>query len=240
MGVSQWDATVLTLFPEMFPGPLAASLAGKSLKDGIWTLKTLDIRQFASDKHRTVDDTPLGGGIGMVLKPDVVAAALDHVAAAPGPRIYLTPRGRVLDQALVHELAGHPGAVFLCGRYEGVDQRVIDKAGMMEISIGDYILSGGEPAALIVMDAVIRLLPGVMGKEQSHREESFETGLLEHAHYTQPRIWQNIAAPEILASGHHQKIAAWRLAEAERETQERRPDLWEQYLQARNRSEKQE
>jgi len=240
MGVSQWDATVLTLFPEMFPGPLAASLAGKSLKDGIWTLKTLDIRQFASDKHRTVDDTPLGGGIGMVLKPDVVAAALDHVAAAPGPRIYLTPRGRVLDQALVRELAGHPGAVFLCGRYEGVDQRVIDKAGMMEISIGDYILSGGEPAALIVMDAVIRLLPGVMGKEQSHREESFETGLLEHAHYTQPRIWQNIAAPEILASGHHQKIAAWRLAEAERETQERRPDLWEQYLQARNRSKKQE
>jgi tRNA (guanine37-N1)-methyltransferase len=232
MAVSQWDATVLTLFPEMFPGPLAASLAGKSLKEGIWSLKTLDIRQFASDKHRTVDDTPLGGGVGMVLKPDVVAAALNHVAAAPGPRIYLTPRGKVLDQSMVRDLAEQPGAVFLCGRYEGVDQRVVDEADMTEVSIGDYILSGGEPAALIVMDAVVRLLPGVMGKEQGHREESFETGLLEHAQYTQPRIWQGIAAPEILASGHHQRIAEWRLAEAERETKTRRPDLWHHYLES--------
>ena len=165
-----WQATVLTLFPEMFPGPLGASLAGKSLEEGIWRLKTLDIRPFARDKHRTVDDVPLGGGVGMVLKPDVVAAALDHVSAAPGPRIYLTPRGRPLDQPLVRELADGDGAVFLCGRYEGVDQRVIDAAGMLEVSIGDYILSGGEMAALTVMDAVVRLLPGVIGKAQSHRE----------------------------------------------------------------------
>ena len=228
---SAWQATILTLFPEMFPGPLDKSLAGKSLKDGIWTLKTLDIRQFASDKHRTVDDTPLGGGVGMVLKPDVVAAALDHVADAQGPRIYLTPRGRPLDQPLVRELARSDGTVFLCGRYEGVDQRVVDAAGMMEVSIGDYILSGGEMAALTVIDAVVRLLPGVIGKEESHREESFETGLLESSLYTHPRDWNGIQAPEILASGHHRKIAEWRQAEAERETRERRPDLWQRYLQ---------
>ena len=225
-----WQATVLTLFPDMFPGHLAHSLAGKSLNEGIWALKTLDIRDFARDKHRTVDDTPLGGGVGMVLKPDVVAAALAAVADCPGPRLYLSPRGRVLDQALVRDLAAAKGAVFLCGRYEGVDQRVIDSADLMEVSIGDYILSGGETAALTVMDSVIRLLPGVMGKEASHREESFETGLLEHSHYTQPRVWNGIGAPEILASGHHRKIAEWRQAEAEKETQRRRPDLWQQYL----------
>jgi len=225
-----WTATVLTLFPEMFPGPLAQSLAGKSLNDGIWALKTLDIRDFARDKHRTVDDTPLGGGVGMVLKPDVVDAALTAAADQPGPRIYLSPRGRVLDQALVRDLAGKQGALFLCGRYEGVDQRVIDSADMMEVSIGDYILSGGEMAALTIMDAVVRLLPGVMGKEASHREESFETGLLEHSQFTQPRVWNGIEAPEILASGHHRKIAEWRQAEAEKETQRRRPDLWQRYL----------
>ena len=235
MGDTAWQATVLTLFPEMFPGPLAESLAGKSLKEGIWALKTLDIRQFARDKHRTVDDVPLGGGVGMVLKPDVVAAALDHVADAPGPRIYLTPRGRVLDQPLVRELAGADGAVFLCGRYEGVDQRVIDAAGMMEVSIGDFILSGGEVAALTVMDSVVRLLPGVIGKEASHREESFETGLLEPSLYTHPRNWNGIEAPEILASGHHGRIAEWRAGEARRETRERRPDLWERYLQGQAR-----
>ena len=228
---SAWQATILTLFPEMFPGPLGTSLAGKSCKEGIWTLKMLDIRQFASDKHRTVDDTPLGGGVGMVLKPDVVAAALDHVADAPGPRIYLTPRGRPLDQPMVRELAQSDGTVFVCGRYEGVDQRVVDAAGMMEVSIGDYILSGGEMAALTVIDAVVRLLPGVIGKEESHREESFETGLLEPSLYTHPRDWNGIQAPEILASGHHRKIAEWRQAEAERETRERRPDLWRRYLQ---------
>lgn len=235
MAERPWQATVLTLFPEMFPGPLGESLAGKSLKDGIWALKTLDIRQFARDKHRTVDDAPLGGGVGMVLKPDVVAAALDHVGDAPGPRIYLTPRGRVLDQPLVRDLATADGAVFLCGRYEGVDQRVIDAAGMMEVSIGDFILSGGEIAALTVMDAVVRLLPGVIGREASHREESFETGLLEPSLYTHPRNWDGIEAPEILASGHHGRIAEWRAAEARRETRERRPDLWERYLQAQAR-----
>ena len=227
-----WQATVLTLFPEMFPGPLSQSLAGKSLNDGIWTLKTLDIRDFARDKHRTVDDSPLGGGVGMVLKPDVVAAALSAASMCPGPRIYLSPRGRVLDQALVRELASQEGALFLCGRYEGVDQRVIDSTDVIEISIGDYILSGGEFAAMTVIDAVVRLLPGVMGKEASHREESFETGLLEHSHYTQPRVWNGIEAPEILASGHHRKIAEWRQAEAEKETQRRRPDLWQRYLES--------
>jgi tRNA (guanine37-N1)-methyltransferase len=166
----------------------------------------------------------------MVLKPDVIAAALFAAASCVGPRIYLSPRGRLLDQALVRELAAAPGAVFLCGRYEGVDQRVIDAADMMEVSIGDYVLSGGELAALTVMDAVIRLLPGVMGKEAGHLEESFETGLLEHSHYTQPRLWNGIEAPVILASGHHRKIAEWRQAEAEKETQRRRPDLWRQYL----------
>jgi len=235
MAEQAWQATVLTLFPGMFPGPLGESLAGKSLKEGIWALKTLDIRQFARDKHRTVDDVPLGGGVGMVLKPDVVAAALDHVADAPGPRIYLTPRGRVLDQPLVRELAAADGAVFLCGRYEGVDQRVIDAAGLMEVSIGDFILSGGEVAALTVMDTVVRLLPGVIGKEASHHEESFETGLLEPSLYTHPRNWNGIEAPEILASGHHGRIAEWRAGEARRETRERRPDLWERYLQAQAR-----
>ena len=225
-----WQATVLTLFPEMFPGTLGHSLAGKSLNYGIWTLKTLDIREFARDKHRTVDDAPLGGGVGMVLKPDVVAAALSAAESCPGPRIYLSPRGRLLDQALVRELAAAPGAVFLCGRYEGVDQRVIDATDMMEVSIGDYVLSGGELAALTVMDAVVRLLPGVMGKEAGHLEESFETGLLEHSHYTQPRIWNGIEAPAILASGHHRKIAEWRQAEAEKETQTRRPDMWQRYI----------
>ncbi len=225
-----WQATVLTLFPEMFPGPLAHSLAGKSLNEGIWSLKKLDIREFARDKHQTVDDAPLGGGAGMVLKPDVVASALDAAKSCPGPRIYLSPRGRVLDQGLVRDLVAANGAVLLCGRYEGVDQRVIDKADMMEVSIGDYILSGGETAALTLIDAVVRLLPGVMGKEASHREESFETGLLEHSHYTQPRVWNGIEAPEVLASGHHRKIAEWRQADAEKETQLRRPDLWQHYL----------
>ena len=226
-----WQATVLTLFPEMFPGPLAYSLAGKSLNEGIWSLKKLDIREFASDKHRRVDDAPLGGGAGMVLKPDVVAAALAAVEDHVGPRIYLSPRGRLLDQDLVRDLVAARGAVFLCGRYEGVDQRVIDAANMTEVSIGDYILSGGELAALTVMDAVVRLLPGVIGNETSYREESFETGgLLEHSHYTQPRVWNGIEAPEILASGHHRKIAEWRQSEAKKETQRRRPDLWQHYL----------
>ena len=231
----QWQATVLTLFPEMFPGHLGHSLAGKSLNEGIWSLKTLDIREFAGDKHRTVDDTPLGGGAGMVLKPDVVAAALAAATDCPGPRVYLSPRGKVLDQELVRELADAKGVLLLCGRYGGVDQRVIDSANLMEISIGDYILSGGETAALTLMDAVIRVLPGVMGKEVSHQEESFENGLLEYSHYTQPRIWNGVEVPEVLVSGHHRNIAEWRQAEAEKETQRRRPDLWKQYLDHRSR-----
>ncbi len=225
-----WQATVLTLFPEMFPGPLRHSLAGKSLNDGIWTLKTLDIRDFARDKHRNVDAAPLGGGVGLVLRPDVVAAALKAAASCPGPRIYLSPRGQLLDQSLVRTLAAEPGAVLLCGRYEGIDQRVIDTANMMEVSVGDYVLSGGETAAMTLMDAVIRLLPGVIGKEAGHREESFEMGLLEHSHFTQPRIWNGIEAPDILASGHHRRIAEWRKAEAEKETQIRRPDMWQRYV----------
>ena len=233
MASSQWQATVLTLFPQMFPGPLASSLAGKSLDEGLWTLKTLDIRRFAGDKHRTVDDAPLGGGAGMVLKPDVVAAALDHVAGAPGPRIYLTPRGRLLDQAFVRDLSCDEGAVFLCGRFEGVDQRVIESAGMIEVSIGDYILSGGDIAALAVIDAVVRLLPGVIGKEESHREESFETGLLESSLYTRPNNWRGMEAPEILTSGHHGRIAEWRAEQARAETRRRRPDLWRKFLRAR-------
>ena len=227
---TKWRATVLTLFPEMFPGPLGHSLAGKSLNDRIWTLKTLDIREFARDKHRTVDDAPIGGGVGMVLKPDVVAAAMHAASSCPGPRIFLSPRGRLLDQELARELAAAPGAMFLCGRYEGVDQRVIDAFDMMEVSVGDYVLSGGEIAAMTVMDAVIRLLPGVLGKEAGHLDESFEIGLLEHSHYTKPRLWNGIEAPAILASGHHRKIAEWRQAEAERETQIRRPDMWKRYV----------
>ena len=229
-GLPLWQATVLTLFPEMFPGQLEYSLAGKSLNDGIWSLKTLDIREFASDKHRTVDETPLGGGSGMVLKPEVVAAALVAARNSPGPRIYLSPRGRLLDQALVRDLAATEGVVLLCGRYEGIDQRVIDSTDIMEVSIGDYILSGGEIAALTLMEAVVRLLPGVMGNEASHRDESFENGLLEYSHFTQPRVWNGIEAPEVLASGHHRKIAEWRQAESEKETQRRRPDLWKRYL----------
>ena len=234
----KWQATILTLFPDMFPGPLGHSLAGKSLNEGIWELKTLDIRDFARDKHRTVDDTPLGGGLGMVLKPDVVDAALQAVAATAGPRIYLSPRGKMLDQAMARDLAAQPGAVFLCGRYEGVDQRVIDAHAMQEVSIGDYILSGGEVAALTVIDTVVRLLPGVMGKAEGHHDESFETGLLEHSHFTQPRVWNGIAAPDILGSGHHRKIAEWRLAEAKKETQTRRPDLWKRYLELQSKGSK--
>ena len=214
----------------MFPGPLSHSLAGKSLNEGIWTLKTLDIRDFASDKHKTVDGTPLGGGVGMVLRADVIEAALAAAVTTPGPKIYLSPRGRVLDQRLVRELADERGAVFLCGRYEGVDQRAIELADMIEVSVGDYVLSGGECAALTIIDAVVRLLPGVIGKEESLRNESFENGLLEYSQYTHPRVWNGIGAPEILVSGHHRKISEWRQEESERVTQQRRPDLWQRYL----------
>ena len=226
----QFQATILTLFPEMFPGTLGHSLAGRALDNGVWSLITKQIREFATDKHKTVDDAPLGGGHGLILKPDVVSAALNDVAKAPGRRLYMSPRGVPLSQELVRDLAQDEGVVIVCGRYEGLDQRVIDHHQLMEVSVGDYILSGGELAAQILLDAVIRLLPGVMGKEIGHLQESFETGLLEHDHYTQPRMWNEMSAPEILGSGHHQKIAAWRDNQAKELTKRRRPDLWQRFL----------
>ncbi|MFQ6018367.1 MAG: tRNA (guanosine(37)-N1)-methyltransferase TrmD [Kiloniellaceae bacterium] len=230
-----WRATVLTVFPEMFPGPLGSSLAGKALGTGLWALDVLDIRDFARDKHRAVDDEPFGGGPGMVLRPDVVDRALEAVADRPGPVVYLTPRGRRLDQALVRELAGEPGMTLLCGRYEGVDQRVLDARALEEVSVGDYVLSGGEPAAIVLIDAVVRLLPGVMGNVTSPAEESFEAGLLEYPQYTRPAEWQGRGVPEVLASGHHERIRLWRRSEAERITKARRPDLWARYVQRRKR-----
>lgn len=221
-----WDVRVLTLFPEMFPGPLGESLAGKALDDGLWSLKTVNIRDFATDRHGTVDDTPCGGGPGMVMRPDVVHGALESVGNAPGPVIYLTPRGRPLDQSLVQELAAGPGMTVLCGRYEGVDERVLEAHAVVEVSLGDFVLSGGEPAAIALIDACVRLLPGVMGDETSLEEESFQSGLLEYPHYTRPAEWLGRRVPEVLLSGHHEKIRAWRREQAERVTRERRPDLW--------------
>jgi tRNA (guanine37-N1)-methyltransferase len=224
-----WRASVLTLFPEMFPGPLGHSLAGKALERGVWSLEARDIRAAATDKHRTVDDTPFGGGAGMVMRPDVVDAALSPVIDGR-PAVFLTPRGAPLTQATVHRLAAAPGVVLLCGRYEGVDQRVIEARGLAEISVGDYVLSGGEPAAMVLLDACIRLLPGVMGAAESADDESFSPhGLLEYPHYTRPADWQGRRVPEVLLSGHHAAVAAWRRAEAERITRERRPDLWATY-----------
>jgi tRNA (guanine37-N1)-methyltransferase len=230
-GRSGWTARALTLFPEMFPGPLGSSLAGKALEKGIWRLETLDIRSFALDKHRSVDDTPFGGGPGMVMRPDVIDAALAS-AGADGlkPAIYLTPRGRLLSQGLVRELAQGPGVVLLCGRYEGLDERVIEARKLMEVSLGDFVLSGGEPAAMALIDACVRLLPGVVGAEETLAEESFEQGLLEYPHYTRPVEWNGRTVPEVLMSGHHEKIKAWRLAMAEETTKTRRPDLWEAYV----------
>ncbi|MBV9251539.1 MAG: tRNA (guanosine(37)-N1)-methyltransferase TrmD [Acetobacteraceae bacterium] len=225
-------ASVLTLFPEMFPGPLGHSLAGRALHGCRWSLQAINIRDYAAGKHRTVDDTPFGGGVGMVMRPDVVDAALN--AAGDGrPRIFLTPRGRPFTQADAARLAAEPGVILLCGRYEGVDQRVIEAHEMEEISIGDYILSGGELAALVVLDAVVRLLPGVMGAADSANEESFAEHLLEYPHYTRPAEWCGRPVPEVLLSGHHAAVAAWRRAEAERITRERRPDLWARHVSCR-------
>ena len=220
-------ATVLTLYPEMFPGALGLSLAGRALEAGIWTLDAVQVRDFATDRHRTVDDTPAGGGAGMVLRADILAGAIDHASPAgdPRPRLLMSPRGRPLTQARVRELAAGPGAVIVCGRFEGVDQRVIEARGLEEVSIGDYILSGGEPAALVLLDAVVRLLPGVMGNDQSGSEESFESGLLEHPHYTRPQEFEGRPIPEVLVSGNHGRIAAWRREQALALTRERRPDL---------------
>ncbi|KSV61675.1 tRNA (guanine-N1)-methyltransferase [Sinorhizobium sp. GL2] len=222
-------ATILTLYPEMFPGHLGASLSGKALERGQWSIEPVQIRDFAEDKHRTVDDTPAGGGAGMVLKPDVLARAIDRVSENDDrPRLLMSPRGRPLTQERVRELAVGPGVVIVCGRFEGVDQRVIDARGLEEVSIGDYILSGGEPAALTLLDAVVRILPGVMGNELSGVHESFEGGLLEHPHYTRPQVFEGREIPAVLTSGNHGAIAKWREAEARRLTAERRPDLLNQ------------
>lgn len=234
--MSAWSATVLTLFPEMFPGPLGQSLSGKAMDNGTWSLETLDIRGFTSDKHASVDDTPFGGGPGMVMRADVVDAALREArdnSQDDRALIYLTPRGRPITQTRVRALAEGPGVVLLCGRYEGIDQRVIDEWEPEELSIGDFVLSGGEPAALTLIDACVRLLPGVMGSDASPEEESFEGGLLEYPHYTRPREWHDREVPDVLLSGHHEKIEAWRRAEAEMVTKERRPDLWAAYEAAR-------
>ena len=224
-----WTATVMTLFPEMFPGPLGCSLAGKALSDGLWRLETVDIRGFARDKHRTVDDAPFGGGPGMVMRPDVLDRAIAE-AAGPGPVVYLSPRGRRIDQARVKALAAGPGVTLLCGRYEGVDERVIEVRGVEELSLGDFVLSGGEPAAIALIDGCVRLLPGVVGDEATLAEESFEDGLLEYPHYTRPQTWEGRTVPEVLLSGHHDKIRHWRQEQRERATRERRPDLWERRL----------
>ncbi len=225
-----WRASVLTIFPDVFPGPLGASLAGRALAAGAWSLDVVDIRDFAADKHRTVDDTPAGGGPGVVMKADVLARAIDATATDSRPRLLLSPRGTPLTQARVEGLAGGSGLVLICGRFEGVDERVIAARSLEEVSIGDYVLSGGEIAAMALIDACVRLLPGVMGAPSSSAEESFADGLLEYPQYTRPQLWEGRPIPEILTSGDHAKIAAWRRAEAERLTRERRPDLWAAFL----------
>ncbi len=222
-----WRATVLTLFPEMFPGPLGISLAGRALETGLWSLEARDIRASATDRHRSVDDTPSGGGPGMVLRADILAAAIDAADPQPGrPRLLMSPRGRPLSQSFVGDLAAGPGPLIVCGRFEGVDQRVIEARGLEEVSVGDYVLSGGEIAAMTLIDACVRLLPGVMGKQASGAEESFSEGLLEYPQYTRPRVFEGLQIPEVLTSGDHAKIEAWRRAQAEALTRVRRPDLW--------------
>ncbi|HMG46459.1 MAG TPA: tRNA (guanosine(37)-N1)-methyltransferase TrmD [Allosphingosinicella sp.] len=227
-----WSATVLTLYPEMFPGPLGLSLAGRALAEGIWSLDTVQIRDFATDRHRSVDDTPAGGGVGMVMRADVLAAALDSVPDGR-PKLVMSPRGSPLTQALVRELAAGPGVTILCGRFEGIDERLFEARPLIPVSLGDYVLSGGEPAAFALLDACVRLLPGVMGAPSSGEEESFESGLLEYPHYTRPVIWEGRRIPEVLRSGDHAKIAAWRKRMAEDETRLRRPDLIERHGDAR-------
>jgi tRNA (guanine37-N1)-methyltransferase len=225
-----WRASVLTIFPDLFPGPLGASLAGKALAGGAWSLDTADIRTFATDRHRSVDDTPAGGGPGMVMKADVLGRAIDAMATDQRPRLLLSPRGTPLTQARVEQLAATAGVILICGRFEGIDQRVITGRGLEEVSMGDYVLSGGEIAAMALIDACVRLLPGVMGAAASGAEESFTEGLLEYPHYTRPQVWEGQPIPEVLLSGDHGKIAAWRRSEAERVTRERRPDLWAAFL----------
>jgi tRNA (guanine37-N1)-methyltransferase len=230
-----FHATILTLYPEMFPGPLGLSLAGRAREEGIWALDTVQIRDFAIGKHKTVDDTPAGGGAGMVLRVDVLAAAIDHAKGLnpPAPVLAMTPRGKPLSQARVRELAAGPGVIVLCGRFEGFDERIFAGREVEEVSVGDIVLSGGEPAAIMLLDACIRLLPGVMGAASSGAEESFENGLLEYPHYTRPAEWEGRTIPEVLRSGDHAKIAAWRKSQSEVDTRSRRPDLWERHEDAR-------
>jgi tRNA (guanine37-N1)-methyltransferase len=229
-----WQATVLTIFPEMLPGPLAHSLAGKALRAGLWGLETVDIRDFARDKHRSVDDAPFGGGPGMVMRPDVLDAAVAG-SRGVGPVILLSPRGERLDQQRVGLLAAGSGMTLICGRFEGVDERVLEARAIAELSLGDFVLSGGEPAAIALIDACVRLLPGVVGRVETLAEESFAEGLLEYPQYTRPQLWQGRAVPEVLVAGDHRRVREWRRAEAERLTRERRPDLWKRY-QARHRA----
>ncbi len=241
-----WQAWVLTLFPEAFPGPLGLSLAGRALAERRWALKTVDLRAHSSDRHRTVDAKAFGGGPGMIMRADVLAAAIDFTVAKtakrasgpPLPLIYLSPRGAPLAQTRVRALADGPGAIMICGRFEGIDERVIEARGIEEVSLGDFVLSGGEPAALALIDSVVRLLPGVLGAAESLAEESFGAELLEYPHYTKPRAWEGHIVPEVLVSGDHEAVAAWRLAEAERITRERRPDLWARYVESRAEAER--
>ena len=224
-----WTAGVVTLFPRSFPGTLGMSICGKALDRGIWALKTLDIRDFAVDRHKTVDSSPYGGGPGMVLRPDVLDRTLEAISDVPGRRICLSPRGRRFDQAFAKELAHEPGVVLVCGRYEGIDERVIEAREMEEVSLGDFVLTGGEIAAQALLDATVRLLPGVIGSEQGLDEESFEDGLLEYPQYTHPKIWKGRSVPEVLLSGNHKKIAEWKKQQSELVTRNYRPDLWEAY-----------
>jgi tRNA (guanine37-N1)-methyltransferase len=238
-----WIARALSLFPEMFPGPLGESLAGKALRDGVWSLEAIDIRRFAKDRHRTVDDAPFGGGAGMVMKPDVLSAAIEAVAAPGVPKVLLSPRGAPFDQARGRELAAGPGVLLVCGRFEGVDERVIEAHALEEISVGDFVLSGGEIAAMAVLDCCVRLLPGVMGEPASASEESFEDGLLEYPHYTRPASWTGPdgierQVPEILVSGHHGKVGEWRMKRRQEITRRRRPDLWARHRTATGTEEK--
>ncbi len=228
-----WQATVFTIFPEMFPGPLAHSLAGRARAAGVWSVRAVDIRRFASDKHASVDGPAFGDGGGMIMRPDVLAAAYDAHASAPGPALVLSARGRPLTQARARALAAGPGVRLVCGRYEGIDERFLEARDVEEVSVGDYVLSGGEPAALVVLDAVVRLLPGVTGSVGRLAGDSFEHGLLEHPQYTRPRWFEGRSPPPVLVSGDHAAIASWRQAEAEQITRARRPDLWRAYLQAR-------
>jgi len=238
-----WRAVALTLFPEMFPGPLGESLAGKALKEGVWALQAVDVRRFAKDRHGTVDDAPFGGGAGMVMKPDVLSAAIEAVAEAGVPKLLLSPRGVPFNQARARALAEGPGVVLVCGRFEGVDERVIEAHALEEVSVGDFVLSGGEIAAMAVMDSCVRLLPGVMGEPTSASEESFEDGLLEYPQYTRPASWAGPdgierRVPEVLVSGHHGKVAEWRMRQREEITRRRRPDLWDRRCSAKANEEK--